>query len=216
MKKVLFLSVIIFLFGYSFFLFSEANVVLAAFDSVSTTTISLTVTDELSLSCPVSSPSLGSIAGMTGGTVSVDVDCNVKTNNRNGYTLTLTPTSSPALVSTATTSNYFTNFAATSTPDHYWSLAANEAKFGFSVTSTDAVSAFKYGTYCGDGSNAAMLEQCFRGFDGITPVQIASRSSETLVAGTTTTVQYKAGVGASKNQPSGTYQATITVTAATL
>ncbi|MFA6547907.1 MAG: hypothetical protein WCT11_03125 [Candidatus Magasanikbacteria bacterium] len=216
MKKVLFLSVIAILLSYGIFAALEADVVLAT-SSVSTTTVSLTVSDELSLACPVATANLGTIAGLTGGSATADVDCNVKTNNYNGYTLTLTPTTSPALM-TADGHSSFANYIATSTPDYSWTVAAAEAKFGFSVTSTDVVAAFKNdgASACGAPGSVIGLDHCFVGFDGTNATQIASKSIQTTVSGVTTTVRYKAEVGNAKGQPSGSYSATITITAATL
>lgn len=73
-----------------------------------------------------------------------------------------------------------------------WSIAATDSAFGFSV-----------------GNNTS-----YQGLSGGTPIQIRTNNNET--AGEDTTLFFKAEVGASKFQASGTYQADLTVTATTL
>lgn len=73
-----------------------------------------------------------------------------------------------------------------------WSIAANESAFGFSV-----------------GNNTS-----YQGLNGGTPIQVATNNSE--VIDDTTTLYFKAEIGASKLQASGAYQADLTVTATTL
>ncbi|MHB8793747.1 MAG: hypothetical protein ACYC6O_10500 [Thermoleophilia bacterium] len=73
-----------------------------------------------------------------------------------------------------------------------WSIVANESAFGFSVNGTNG----------------------FQGFSGATPIEIANSPNET--AGDDTTVYFRAEVGASHLQASGSYAANLTVTATTL
>jgi len=56
----------------------------------------------------------------------------------------------------------------------------------------------------------------FEGFSGATKIKIAEDNQETPVGGASTTVNFKAEVGSSRNQPAGDYSATITATATTL
>jgi hypothetical protein len=73
-----------------------------------------------------------------------------------------------------------------------WSIAANESAFGFSVDNNSS----------------------YQGLTGGTPIQVKTNNDET--AGDNTILFFKAEVGASKLQASGTYQADLTVTATTL
>ncbi|MHB8968118.1 MAG: hypothetical protein ACYC5A_01495 [Thermoleophilia bacterium] len=73
-----------------------------------------------------------------------------------------------------------------------WSIAATDSAFGFSVDNNTS----------------------YQGLNGGTPIQIKTNNNETT--GENTNLFFKAEVGASKFQASGTYQADLTVTATTL
>ncbi|RJQ44254.1 MAG: hypothetical protein C4534_06755 [Gaiellales bacterium] len=73
-----------------------------------------------------------------------------------------------------------------------WSIAATDSAFGFSVDNNTS----------------------YQGLNGGTPIQIKTNGNE--VVNELTTLFFKAEVGASKLQASGTYQADLTVTATTL
>jgi hypothetical protein len=73
-----------------------------------------------------------------------------------------------------------------------WSIPAANSAFGFSVNGTMA----------------------YQGLTGTTPIQIWNNPNET--AGESTTVFFRAEVGASHLQASGNYAANLTVTATTL
>lgn len=73
-----------------------------------------------------------------------------------------------------------------------WSISAASSAFGFSVNGTSD----------------------YRGFTGAAPIEIVNTPDET--AGESTTVYFKAQVGASHLQTSGSYAANLTVTATTL
>lgn len=73
-----------------------------------------------------------------------------------------------------------------------WSIPAASSAFGFSVNGTTD----------------------YQGFTGATPIEIVNTPNET--AGESTTVYFKAEVGASHIQTSGSYAANLTVTATTL
>lgn len=73
-----------------------------------------------------------------------------------------------------------------------WSILASESAFGFSVD---------------NNTN-------YQGFNGGTPIQVKTNNNE--IINEDTVLYFKAEVGASKLQASGTYQADVTVTATTL
>ena len=124
----------------------------------------------------------------------------VTTNSATGWKLEVNASASPAMVSG---SNNFPDYseAISGTPET-WSVAASAAAFGFSAS----------GTYAEAGFSSATK---YEGFKGATKVQVAHHSTGPD-AGDSTTVGFKAEVGASKVQPTGSYQAVITATATSL
>lgn len=206
-----------FLFLFIFFT-SEGELVKAANQTatdVPTSTLAfsatLTVSEEISLICP-DAVALSAIAGLTGGSSSNTADCNVKTNSADGYTLYIHTSTTPALKSG---SLFFSDYS-TTTPEYTWALTSTaSSSFGFSASSTDIVTAFKTnGSACGTGTTST-YNQCFRAFSGTTDVSLANKTSPTAVAGTTTTINFKAQVGTTAVQTSGSYSAGITITAVT-
>lgn len=172
--------------------------------------VTLTVTGEMSLTC-TSSVAMSAISGLTGGTSISPTDCNVKTNNANGYLLYVKASSTPAMVNNASTSIYFDDYR-TSTPEYTWTNSSASSSFGISVSSTDVVVAFKNtGAACGSGSISSYLN-CFRSL-ATSNINIASKSSPTAYDGVTSTIAFKAEIGSTRNQPTGSYTAGITVTA---
>lgn len=214
-KKLLSIFTALFLLSITFF--SLEGTIVSADQTASTTptstlnfNVTLSVTSELSLTCP-SSVAMSSISGLTGGSSISSADCNVKSNDVNGYILYINASSSPALVNNSSSSIYFDNYR-TSTPEYTWVNAAASSSFGISVSSTDAVTAFKNDTsVCGSGSLTSYTA-CFRSLS-TSNISLASASAATAYSGVTTTIGFKAEVGSTRNQPTGTYTAGITVTA---
>ncbi|MFA6918804.1 MAG: hypothetical protein WC244_01655 [Patescibacteria group bacterium] len=175
--------------------------------------VTLTVSGEMTLNCPLTTVAMTpAIPGMTGGTASTTLDCGVVTNNAGGYSLSVHATGAPALISGA---NSFAD--ATTTPFYDWAgtVATNESKFGFAVSSTDVVTALKNnGAACNTGSSISN-SYCFQGFNNTTDIPIVSRASDTGGAIVTTTMRFLAQVGTAKNQDTGSYVATVVVTGST-
>lgn len=216
MNKIVSFGLALFLLPILFFSF-EGNLV-SAVQTVSTTPtstlsfdVTLSVTSELSLTCP-SSVAMSSISGLTGGSSYNVADCNVKSNDANGYLLYVKASSSPALVSNSSSSVFFSDYR-TTTPEYTWTLDSTaSSSFGFSVSSTGAVSAFRYtDTTCGGGPSTSYMA-CFRALS-TSDINVASKSSATDSNGVTTTVAFKAEIGSTRNQPTGSYVAGITITA---
>ena len=152
---------------------------------------------------------------MTGGSASTTVDCNVSTNSASGYNLLIHATGSPALVKDGDPTKTFADANTTNFYDWAGTVATNESKFGFAVSSTDAATAFKNnGSACGTGSNISNA-YCYRGFNNTTDIIVATRNSETAVSGNTSTLRFMAEVGSAKNQSTGNYRSTVIVTAST-
>ena len=181
--------------GCGLYFVSEPGLSKAATDS-DVVTVNLTVSGTISLSSPADvtmSPAITGTGSSTG-----TAQWTVTTNNSAGYKLEVEASASPAMVSGSDTFADYTEGVA-GTPET-WSVAAADSEFGFTASGTDAES--KYNT------------DLYEGFSGATKIQVASANAETT--GTATTVGFKAEVGASKSQPTGSYSATITATATTL
>ncbi|MCX6780337.1 MAG: hypothetical protein NT034_04145 [Candidatus Magasanikbacteria bacterium] len=208
-KKILSLTAVAAVFSFIFFLGSEAQVAQAVTDSF---TVGIDVTAEISLTCPdtaVSMSSSGQIAGISGGESFGSTVCSVVTNNAAGYSLKVHASTAPALQKGV--SVYFDDHIVT--PSFNFVSSTASSTFGFSVSSTDAVTAFKNdGSSCGAGSGSSYF-RCYRGFNGTSDVEIANGSAVT--AGTSSTIAFRAVVGSSKHQETGSYSSTVTVTALT-
>ncbi len=122
----------------------------------------------------------------TGGSVVGSATWTVVTNNDLGYTLQASASGAPAMTKGT---DSFADYSQTPAP---WAVAATDSAFGFSW---DA------------GVN-------YRGFNGAAPITVHTMNNET--AGDNTTLNFKAEVGANHLQASGSYTASVTITATTL
>ena len=147
-------------------------------------TVSCTVDNFISISSPVNL-TMANIVG-TGGSTSGNVIWSVTTNNSTGYKLEVYAGGAPALTKGA---DSFADYALIPAA---WSVPAANSAFGFSY-------------------DAGLT---YRGFNGVTPVQVLSYA--TPVSANPTTIMFKAEVGTAKLQTSGVYTAAITATATTL
>lgn len=190
----------------------EADSVDAA-SSIATTTATLTVDSDLSLTgCAAITmqPNIGLSQDSSVGTST----CTVETTNATGYAMTVYATSSPALQSG---SNSFQDYATTTGPST-WSVAGGEYRFGYTVFGTDvSTSNWGSGTNCGAAGSATYTPDGTLKHLGFmtTATTTASRGTATGGGGIATTLCVAAEQGDSANAPSGTYVATIVVTAAT-
>ena len=139
----------------------------------------------------------------------------VTTNNQAGYKLELHASSDPALAQISPAESFvdYTESPA-GTPDTWTVTSAYE--FGFSARGTHVPSGtWGTDTDCINTTDVPSAGLKWRGFDGVTNIQIATSSTETGTSGTASTMcvaTQQSGVFA----PSGTYTATITATATTL
>lgn len=172
-----------------------------ASDSVS---VGVTINNYISISSP-SDVTLSAIAG-TGGSSEGTAAWTVTTNNILGYNLSVAASASAAMTSGSNSIADYTP-AVAGTPET-WSVAAANSEFGFSAEGASTPTA----TWGTPSTSAGK----FRGFNGVTGIQVASKVLNTSGSGEATTVYFKAEVGASHFQPSGSYTATITATATTL
>jgi hypothetical protein len=166
-------------------------------------TISLSISDTIL----TMSPSLG---GITGGYSNSSVDVVVITDNEAGYDLFIKSEASPALVSgNDSLADYV---PAGAVPDYEYSVGFGDSNFGFSPEGNDIVSRFKdNGENCGTG-NLDTPDACWDGLS-TSQINISKSSSANAPGGATTTIKFRAGVGANRVQIEGLYYATTTVTA---
>ena len=158
---------------------------------------------------------LNNINGLTGGVSTGTIAISVITDNPAGYSLTLQATSSPALQNTKGASFADYTSVSSTTPDYSFAIASNTSAFGFSVQSADVLEKYiNNGSACNIGSSNTAFT-CWDGFS-TSPKMIAQSSISNNPGGTVTTLDLEAKIGNGKLQDSGTYTATITVTALTL
>jgi hypothetical protein len=182
--------------------------VLGAVTTSGNAIVTLSVTEEVSLTVPSSNLT------MTALTMAVNTSANdaagatwtVKTNSQDGWRLTL-KTNRTNTLHDATTSEAFTDYtaAATTTPET-WSVS-NAYEFGFSVNGAKTqTGTWGTGTNCSSGTNVK-----YRGFASTTEITVATSSSLTSTSGVGTNLCVRAeqnGVYA----PDGVYTSTITGT----
>jgi hypothetical protein len=182
-----------------FFAWMEEYRLLIAGTDTDSVTVSVNVTETISINAPSDitlMPEIVETGSATGNTTWI-----VETNNADGWKLELNASVSPAM------SNGGNNFAdyteTTSGIPESWNIASNSSEFGFSVG----------GSYAGWEYSDGNL---YEGFDGSNKILVAQDSGTTPGGGAEVDVYFKAEVGIDKIQPSGTYTATITATATTL
>lgn len=157
---------------------------------------------------------LPSISGFSGGASSATTTWKVITNNSAGYEFLVRATSTPALK--ADTGAFFADYVpAGSDPDFTFTFGTTESRFGYSVEGTEAGAQFRdNGSVCGIGTGET-TDACYTGFT-TSDVTVAGGSSANAPAGADVTLRLKAGIGVDKIQDSGTYSASIVVTAVAL
>lgn len=164
----------------------------------------------------ISSPpdvDLGSLNGLTGGTAVGTASWRIETNSPAGYTMYINASTSPALKSS---NFYFADYVqAGAAPDYSFTLPISSSTFAYSAEGSNISSYFKdNGSACNTGSGNT-TDTCYTAFT-VSPFTIASAASANNPTGATTTIRMKAGIGSSKIQENGSYQANITATAIAL
>jgi hypothetical protein len=149
------------------------------------------------------------IGGVTGGTANGSTNFTVVTDDQAGYTVTITASSSPALVSA--TDSFADYVPSGANPDFTFGIAATASAFAFSPEGTDIAQRYKdNGSSCNAGSSDT-ADACWDGLS-TSPITFVSRSSSNHPAGTVTTLKFRAASGSSHIQKDGTYTATTTIT----
>lgn len=170
------------------------------------------VSNYLAMTAPASVTMTPSIAGITGGTANGSTTVTVTTDSSAGYTLTILAESSPALVSGA---NSIADYVPVGVPDFNFTVNAGEARFGYSPEGIDTVTRFKDN---GSACNVDSIETTLACWDGLDTSEetIAQRATANTPNGSTTTVNFRVGVGSGTGQAEGLYTATTTLTALSL
>jgi len=171
---------------------------------------------------PTGDIAMSSVSGFMSGQIG-DGSADVKvTTDYDGYALAIKSSTNPAFkcdtMSGCDTSDSFANYSPTGGagyPDYAWGISNTDSEFGYTAKGLDILSKFKFddtGETCGSGSYDVSGNYCW---DALTTsdANIASASASNSPSGTTTKVKFRSQVGSSKLQPSGTYKASITVTA---
>jgi len=169
------------------------------------------ITQSVTAGITISSPSDISLTPLTliQNTAVASTTWNVITNNQAGYSLTIQASAAPALKDN-TTLETFADY--TSVGKETWSVV-NAYEFGWSAFGND-VTGHGTDTDCASTYDVPSTTLLWEGFDGTSPIQFASSTSETNQAGTETTLC----VATEQDivfAPSGTYYATTTATATT-
>ncbi len=150
-----------------------------------------------------------SIPGLSGGFSNGSTTFTVTTDNMAGYILTVSAENSPAMQKGG--DSILDYVPEGNDPDYTFLTGAADAHLGYSPEGVDIVSRFKdNGSFCNTGSGDTVLA-CWDGLD-VGGETIARRASGNHPEGSTTTLNFRVGVGGSVIQPPGNYIATTTLT----
>lgn len=223
-KKILPISIITLFFAQALYVTVVEPTIATAVSVSDTVVVNLNVEAGIAITGgtdPVTmSPNIGVTAMKSVG----ESSWNVKTNNATGYTLTVqAPVTTPALIKPAVPglADSFADYTpAAGIPDTWGGVASGDKEFGFSARgpTTDVLASFgPTATTCGDtGTGIVNGTSKYLGFNGATPIQIATRTTPTTPSGITTYICFAAEQGSGTYATSGTYTTTITATASTL
>jgi hypothetical protein len=138
----------------------------------------------------------------------------VTTDNAAGYSFSVKASTAPALKSSNDSLADYVP-ATPSVPDFAFSVLAASSTFAFSPEGADITSKYlDNGSACNTGSSDT-LNACWDGFTTVNAT-VSQAAASNQPFGATTTLNFEAGIGATRIQASGAYSATITVTAVTL
>lgn len=162
--------------------------------------------DFLSMSC-ASSVNVGSVVGT--GQKTGSGTCTVFSDGYNGYNLGWAVFTGSGGVNTGSLISQFNDTISAYSPSvtnvpETWSVGASSAAWGGRLRSSSTDVAGEWGT---DGSSDKWLNV------KTSNRTIITRSNATPIPGSTEILQFRSEVGASKFQPTGTYQTSVTLTA---
>lgn len=164
----------------------------------------------------ISSPAdlaLTHIGGIAGEATEGTMSWLVTTDNNAGYTMTIETATTPALKSILDSFADYTPAGAN--PDYNFSILSTTSAFGFSPEGADVNTRYKdNGSVCNNGTGET-TSKCWDGLS-TTPKTIAGSTSSNHPSGSTVTARFRAESGSSHIQTSGSYSASIVVTALVL
>lgn len=211
-KKSFTISVSICMCVLSVFILAEPTIINAVTDDV---IVNLTVDSGISITSPADVTLGATNMGIAVDNAIGSATWNVKTNDPDGYLLTIKNAGTAPAMKGAGGIGNFANYTETvsNTPD-LWSVDAGTYQFGYSVRGADVnISTYGTGVNCGTGNTpSATLKYRHASTSEITA---ATRSSTTTTAGIDTTACFAAGQNG-VYAAAGSYSATITATATTL
>lgn len=219
-KNALVATLIIAVFGvFSYFAF-EPTVGRAVTSNPHDFLVQQTITDEISFLVEAADVTMvGSIQGLTGGYATGTTYAVVQTNDPDGYSMTLSFSTTTAMQGEATTGviNNYTP-ATPSTADFNWidNSTGGAAEFGYSVsasTTSDIDPTFQdNGASCGAGGADNILK-CW--LNPSTTAETIINRATAAATGATTTLRFKVAVPSapSPSLPADLYTATGTLTA---
>ncbi len=165
----------------------------------------------ISISTPDTVIMDGPLGGLTGGESNGSTTVTVVTDSPGGYQLLITAATAPAMQKGADTIADYTPDSAPN-PDFMFTTASDEAHFALAPYGPDVIGRFQNnGSLCAVGSTITPL-RCWVG-SSTTPQLLALGTGANHPAGSTTTLQFKVGIGSQMVVPAGTYVATTTLTA---
>jgi hypothetical protein len=167
----------------------------------------------ISISSPGNAVMKPDIQGISGGTAATSSAFYVITDSSSGFNLKINASSVPAMQLVGDPTHYFSDYP--TTPTYNWNVAPGNSQFGFTIepgTEADVSEGFlDNGAACGSGSYHA--DTCWSGFKGTDLTTIINRTSRTSDnPGELETVKFQAQSN-DNFLLSGSYSATITITA---
>jgi hypothetical protein len=166
----------------------------------------------ISISAPADL-ALTNIGGINGETTEGTMSWQVITDNTAGYTMSIKTNTTPALTSLLDSFADYTPAGAN--PDYNFSISSTTSAFGFSPEGSDTNSRFRdNGSIC-NTSTGEVAAKCWDGLS-TSDKTIAGKTSSNHPSGSAVDVRFRAESGASHIQTSGSYAASIVVTALVL
>jgi hypothetical protein len=148
--------------------------------------------------------------GLTGDNSNGSTTFTVITDSSAGYQLTIEAENDPAMQNGAFS---ITDYDEGAEPDFSFNVGSTDAFFGFTPEGFDVSGEFLDDSFvCGQGGTNDTTLACWAGLTTV-PRVIAERSSSNHPIGSTTTVNFRVGLGSSAGVVAGVYTATTTVTA---
>ncbi len=172
----------------------------------------------ISVSAPSDLSLTPNIPGISGGTGDGSITWTVIFDGSAGFNMKIKGSTVPAMKLDA--GYYFDDYtpASEGIPDYDWSVASNQAEFGFTVepeTDGDAVQAFldNASNACNQAAGSQTINKCWLDFNGTTDIDTINRTTRTDVDGENEVIKFRAQSNA-KFLKEGDYSATITTTVA--